>query len=53
MIAFARQLRGQADIAPNDAGGVTVRLTFPAPEAGPPGGRSAPAPPKTRRKAAA
>jgi two-component sensor histidine kinase len=35
MIAFARQLRGSAEITPNDAGGVTVRLTFPAPEAGP------------------
>ncbi|MGZ5986949.1 MAG: sensor histidine kinase, partial [Caulobacteraceae bacterium] len=32
MTAFARQLRGKADIAPNARGGVTVRLVFPAPE---------------------
>ncbi len=32
MTAFARQLRGKAEIAPNARGGVTVRLTFPAPE---------------------
>jgi two-component sensor histidine kinase len=32
MIAFARQLRGRADIAPNARGGVTARLVFPAPE---------------------
>jgi two-component sensor histidine kinase len=34
MTAFARQLRGQAYFEPNDAGGMTVRLTFPNPEAG-------------------
>jgi two-component sensor histidine kinase len=33
MTAFARQLRGRVEIVPNDAGGVTVRLNFPAPEA--------------------
>ena len=32
MTAFARQLRGRADIAPNARGGVTARLVFPAPE---------------------
>jgi two-component sensor histidine kinase len=32
MTAFARQLRGRADIAPNSRGGVTARLVFPAPE---------------------
>ena len=34
MMAFARQLRGGMEITPNDQGGVTVRLSFPAPEAG-------------------
>ena len=34
MTAFARQLRGQAYFEPNEAGGMTVRLTFPNPEAG-------------------
>jgi two-component sensor histidine kinase len=55
MIAFARQLRGSAEITPNDAGGVTARLTFPAPEAGPrpTSETTAPAPMKSRRKAAA
>jgi two-component sensor histidine kinase len=33
MTAFARQLRGRVEIVPNEAGGVTVRLNFPAPEA--------------------
>jgi two-component sensor histidine kinase len=32
MTAFARQLRGRCDIAPNARGGVTARLMFPAPE---------------------
>jgi two-component sensor histidine kinase len=32
MTAFARQLRGRADIAPNTRGGITARLVFPAPE---------------------
>ena len=32
MTAFARQLRGRAEIAPNTRGGVTARLVFPAPE---------------------
>jgi two-component sensor histidine kinase len=32
MTAFARQLRGRAEIAPNARGGVTARLVFPAPE---------------------
>jgi two-component sensor histidine kinase len=35
MEAFARQLRGRTEITPNVAGGVTVRLMFPAPEAWP------------------
>ncbi|HEX6860377.1 MAG TPA: sensor histidine kinase [Caulobacteraceae bacterium] len=34
MNAFARQLRGRADFESNPAGGTTVRLTFPTPEAG-------------------
>ncbi len=36
MTAFARQLRGQVEIGPNALGGVTARLTFPAPQLGPP-----------------
>jgi two-component sensor histidine kinase len=36
MTAFARQLRGRADIFENPAGGVTARLVFPNPEAPPP-----------------
>ena len=32
MTAFARQLRGKAEIAPNARGGITARLVFPAPE---------------------
>ena len=35
MNAFARQLRGQLEIGPNEAGGLTVRLSFPAPEVKP------------------
>ena len=31
MTAFARQLRGRMELAPNAAGGVTARLTFPTP----------------------
>jgi two-component sensor histidine kinase len=31
MAAFARQLRGQAEVIANDQGGVTARLNFPAP----------------------
>jgi two-component sensor histidine kinase len=57
MTAFARQLRGVSDIAPNDAGGLTVRLTFPAPGVIPPeppaaGAHDAP-PPRRRTKTAA
>jgi two-component sensor histidine kinase len=37
MTAFARQLRGRAEFEPNEEGGLTVRLTFPTPEAGPAG----------------
>ncbi|HEX6866624.1 MAG TPA: sensor histidine kinase, partial [Caulobacteraceae bacterium] len=33
MTAFARQLRGRAQFEPNAEGGVTVRLSFPTPEA--------------------
>jgi two-component sensor histidine kinase len=33
MSAFARQLRGRAEILPNARGGITARLIFPAPEA--------------------
>jgi two-component sensor histidine kinase len=32
MTAFARQLRGRAEVAANARGGVTARLVFPAPE---------------------
>jgi two-component sensor histidine kinase len=32
MTAFARQLRGKAEIAPRAEGGVAARLTFPLPE---------------------
>jgi two-component sensor histidine kinase len=33
MTAFARQLRGRAEVFANGAGGVTARLIFPTPEA--------------------
>jgi two-component sensor histidine kinase len=33
MSAFARQLRGRAEIGPGENGGVSARLIFPAPEA--------------------
>jgi two-component sensor histidine kinase len=33
MSAFARQLRGRAEIGPAEGGGVVARLIFPAPEA--------------------
>ena len=33
MSAFARQLRGRAEIGPSPTGGVVARLIFPAPEA--------------------
>jgi len=32
MTAFARQLRGRCEVAPNAKGGITARLVFPAPE---------------------
>ena len=37
MTAFARQLRGRAEVTRNEAGGVTARLFFPTPAADPPG----------------
>lgn len=37
MTAFARQLRGQATLEPNDQNGLTARLVFPTPEAHPGG----------------
>jgi two-component sensor histidine kinase len=47
MTAFARQLRGRAEIVRGAAGGVLARLTFPTPEVGEseaqPGGRQPPA----------
>jgi two-component sensor histidine kinase len=36
MTAFARQLRGRAEITLNEGGGVTARLFFPTPAADPP-----------------
>ena len=33
MTAFARQLRGRAELVRNAAGGVTARLIFPTPAA--------------------
>ena len=33
MTAFARQLRGKAELVRNDKGGVTARLLFPTPAA--------------------
>jgi hypothetical protein len=33
MTAFARQLRGRAELVRNDKGGVTARLLFPTPSA--------------------
>lgn len=56
MNAFARQLRGKVEFASNDSGGVTVRLSFPAPEATPPQPpalRVGPSPPRSKPKAAA
>jgi two-component sensor histidine kinase len=44
MTAFARQLRGRADVAPNGVGGVTARLVFPIPDDAPPS--AAPGPPE-------
>jgi two-component sensor histidine kinase len=42
MAGFARQLRGRLAITANDAGGVSVRLTFPIDDVTPsPGGRAA------------
>ncbi len=41
MSAFARQLRGRAEIGPAETGGMVARLIFPAPEALP----DAPPPP--------
>jgi two-component sensor histidine kinase len=35
MTAFARQLRGRAELVRNDAGGLTARLIFPTPSADP------------------
>ena len=35
MSAFARQLHGQAEITPNEWGGLTARLAFPVPDAQP------------------
>jgi two-component sensor histidine kinase len=39
MSAFARQLRGSAEVQPAPERGVSVRLVFPRPEAPPPEGR--------------
>jgi two-component sensor histidine kinase len=36
MTAFARQLRGRAELVRNSDGGVTARLVFPTPSADPP-----------------
>jgi two-component sensor histidine kinase len=47
MTAFARQLRGRCDIAPNSRGGVTARLVFPAP-----GGQIQTKPPRKSDQAA-
>ena len=43
MTAFARQLRGRAELSRNQAGGVTARLIFPTPaaEAAPRGNQAA------------
>jgi len=43
MSAFARQLRGRAEIGPGPGGGVVAKLTFPVPEATPttPGNQAA------------
>jgi two-component sensor histidine kinase len=51
MSAFARQLRGTAEIFAKSAGGVTARLVFPTPQAGPNLGDSAPT--SKRNRAAA
>jgi two-component sensor histidine kinase len=48
MTAFARQLRGRAELAANARGGMTARLVFPAPEA-----QVQPRPPRRRRDQAA
>ncbi len=57
MTAFARQLRGQAEIIRSPSGGLLARLTFPTPEAMEPGQGgdqpSGPAQPRDRNQAAA
>lgn len=53
MTAFARQLRGQADLTANDAGGVTVRLVFPTPSISPQAAASPAADGRPRRNQAA
>jgi len=54
MNAFARQLRGRAEIGANGHGGVTARLIFPTPSAGdaPPSQAKASGKPKGARAAA-
>jgi hypothetical protein len=49
MMAFARQLRGRAELMRNAAGGITARLIFPTPAAAP----DASAPPASGNQAAA
>ena len=54
MTAFARQLRGRMELAPNDLGGVTAQLSFPTPSvwaSGPATGRGR-VKPKVNRVAA-
>jgi two-component sensor histidine kinase len=55
MSAFARQLRGRAEIGPGEGGGVSAKLIFPAPEAGglKPADPAAPAAPRDGNQAAA
>ncbi|HEX4196632.1 MAG TPA: histidine kinase dimerization/phosphoacceptor domain -containing protein [Caulobacteraceae bacterium] len=52
MMAFARQLRGRMELAPNDHGGVTAKLVFPTPQARGAGPARTPAKSKGNRAAA-
>ena len=50
MSAFARQLRGRAEIGRGESGGVVARLIFPAPEASTPPGQPETPSPETPEK---
>ncbi len=51
MTAFARQLHGQAEITPNEWGGLTARLVFPVPDIDTETGQQASKPKRNRAAA--